>query len=157
MAPLADTADSLTAFTQRTVYTVRPDETVREAAKRMCRHDVGALVVTDEPDGTPLGIITDRDVVWMIAEGLDPALAVVGSLLQIPLHTVRVSDGLAAAARAMRTHGVRRLPILDDTGRLAGLVSLDDLLGVLGREVADLAATVDAEIARERRLAPPRS
>jgi CBS domain-containing protein len=157
MTPTADTTDSLIAFTQRAVHTVRPAETVREAARRMCRHEVGALVVTDQPDGTPLGIITDRDIVWMIAEGLDPAVAVVGSLLQLPLHTVRVSDGLAAAARAMRTHGVRRLPILDETGRLAGLVSLDDLLGVLGREVADLAATVDAEIARERRLAAPRA
>lgn len=157
MTPTADTTDSLIAFTQRAVHTVRPAETVREAARRMCRHEVGALVVTDEPDGTPLGIITDRDIVWMIAEGLDPAVAVVGSLLQLPLHTVRVSDGLAAAARAMRTHGVRRLPILDETGRLAGLVSLDDLLGVLGREVADLAAAVDAEIARERRLAAPRA
>jgi CBS domain-containing protein len=157
MTPTADTTDSLIAFTQHAVHTVRPAETVREAARRMCRHEVGALVVTDEPDGTPLGIITDRDIVWMIAEGLDPAVAVVGSLLQLPLHTVRVSDGLAAAARAMRTHGVRRLPILDETGRLAGLVSLDDLLGVLGREVADLAAAVDAEIARERRLAAPRA
>jgi len=157
MTPTADTTDSLIAFTQRAVHTVRPAETVREAARRMCRHEVGALVVTDQPDGTPMGIITDRDIVWMIAEGLDPAVAVVGSLLQLPLHTVRVSDGLAAAARAMRTHGVRRLPILDETGRLAGLVSLDDLLGVLGREVADLAAAVDAEIARERRLAAPRA
>jgi CBS domain-containing protein len=153
MALNSDPRGSLAAFTQRDVYTVRPDETVREAARRMCRHGVGALVVTDEPDGTPIGMITDRDVVWMIAEGLDPTAAVVGSLLQLPLHTIRVSDGLADAARAMRTYGVRRLPILDEADRLVGLVSLDDLLDVMGRELADLTQAVNTEIARERRLA----
>jgi CBS domain-containing protein len=149
----SDTGGSLAAFTRRTVHTVLPDETVLEAARRMCRHGVGALVVTDEPDGTPIGMITDRDVVWMIAEGLDPAVAVVGSLLQLPLHTIRVSDGFAAAARAMRTYGVRRLPILDEAGRLVGLVSLDDLLDVMGREISDLTIAVNTEIGRERRLA----
>lgn len=149
----SDAGDSLAAFTRRTVHTVRLDETVGEAARRMCRHGIGALVVTDESGGIPIGMITDRDLVWMIAEGLDPKEAVVGSLLLSPLHTVRVSDGLADAARAMRAHGVRRLPILDEANRLVGLVTFDDLLGVMGREIADLAAVVDAEIGRERRLA----
>ena len=143
---------SLVTFTQRPVYTVLGSHTMLEAAKRMCHHAVGALVVTDSDGTTPLGIITDRDIVWMITEGLDPKAAEVSQFARAPLHTVSVNETVAAAVHKMREHGVRRLPIVDGERRLVGLVSLDDVLTLMGQEMADIAATISGELAFEHRI-----
>jgi CBS domain-containing protein len=142
---------SLAALTQKPVYTVQPTETVARAARLMCDHSVGALVITDESGVTPLGVITDRDLVWLIAEGFDPQAAV-GQFVHSPLHTARVTDSLSEVTRKMQEHGVRRLPIVDQEARLIGMVSLDDVLVVLGRELAEVAGAISGELARERRI-----
>ena len=143
---------SLAALTQKPVYTVQPTETVARAARLMCDHSVGALVITDESGVTPLGVITDRDLVWLIAEGFDPQVAAVGQFVHSPLHTARVTDSLSEVTRKMQEHGVRRLPIVDQEARLIGMVSLDDVLVALGRELAEVAGAITGELARERRI-----
>jgi CBS domain-containing protein len=143
---------SLAELAQKALYTVTPTDKVARAARLMCEHSVGALVISDESGVTPLGVITDRDLVWMVAEGLDPKVAVVAQFVGAPLHTARVTDGLAEVTRKMREHGVRRLPIVDSENRLIGLVSLDDVLVLLGRELADVAGTITSEIEHERRI-----
>jgi len=143
---------SLAKFTQKPVYTVQPADTVARAARLMCDHSVGALVITDDSGVTPLGVITDRDLIWMIAEGLDPQVAEVGQFVQSPLHMACVTDGLSEVAHKMQEYGVRRLPIADRENHLLGIVSLDDILVLLGRELADVAAAVTSELAHERRI-----
>jgi len=143
---------SLTKLTQKPVYSVQPTDTVAKATPLMCDHSVGALVITDATGVTPLGVITDRDLIWMIAEGLDPQVAEVGQFVHAPLHTARVTDSLSEVTHKMREHGVRRLPIVDQEGRLIGLVSLDDVLVLLGRELADAAGAISGEMAHERRI-----
>jgi CBS domain-containing protein len=147
---------SLTQLTMVPVRTVQPSTTVAEAARVMCDHAVGALVITDASEVTPLGIITDRDLVWMIAEGLDPRHATIDQFMRSSLQTVRIGESLADAARKMREHGVRRLPIVDQDGRLVGIVSLDDVLRLLGRELADVAAAIGSELEHERSIAQAR-
>jgi CBS domain-containing protein len=147
---------SLAELAQRPLVTVKPTDTLATAARLMCDRSVGALVITDDSGATPLGIITDRDLVWMVAERLDPSVAEVGQFVHSPLQTVRVSDSLTEVARTMRTHGVRRLPIVDTEQRLIGLVSLDDLLMRLGRELADVAGVVTAELEHERGIGAAR-
>jgi len=68
------------------------------------------------------------------------------------LQTVHVSDSLSDATKKMRESGVRRLPIVDQESRLLGIVSLDDILVLLGRELADVAATITSEFEHERRI-----
>ncbi|MBP1686907.1 MAG: hypothetical protein H6Q33_3050 [Deltaproteobacteria bacterium] len=145
---------SLTELTRAAVRTIQPSATVAEAARLMCEQSVGALVITDASEVTPLGIITDRDLVWMMAEGLDARRATVEQFARSPLQTVHVSDSLSEATKKMRASGVRRLPIVDQEGRLIGLVSLDDILVLLGRELADVAATITTELEHERRIRP---
>jgi CBS domain-containing protein len=147
----------LTDIPPRTVHTVKPSATIATAARLMCTRSVGALVVTGEDDEVPHGIITDRDLVWMISEGLDPKVAIVGEFLQGTLVTARLSDRLADVVERMRAVGVRRLPVLDASGRLAGIVSLDDVLVLLGREIADAAAAITTELGHERQIGAKRS
>lgn len=144
---------SLHALTQRPLRTVESSCTVREAAQRMADHSVGALVVTDASGETPLSLVTDRDLVIMLAEGLDPDRATLESLAAPPLETIDVGCRPADAAHRMRKLGVRRLPIVDAERRLVGIVSLDDILVALGREMADVENTIRSEISHERHRA----
>lgn len=147
---------SLAQLTLAPVRTIQPSATVAEAARLMCEQSVGALVITDASGVTPLGIITDRDLVWMIAEGLDPREAVVDQFLRGTLQTVRISESLSDATKKMRETGVRRLPIVDQENHLLGIVSLDDILVLLGRELADAAAAITGELQHERRIGAAR-
>lgn len=139
----------LTDFPRGPIHTIRPSTTAAAAARLMCTHSVGALVITDESEDTPLGIITDRDLVWMISEGLDPKVATVNEFIRGPLATARLTDSLADVTKRMRAAGVRRLPVLDPENHLVGLISLDDILVLLGREVSDLAAAITTGMAHE--------
>jgi CBS domain-containing protein len=143
---------SLAELTRKSLHTVEPSDTVAKAARLMCDHSAGALVITDASGVTPLGVITDRDLVWMIAEGLDPRQAEVGQFVHAQLQTAAVSDGLSDVTRKMREQGVRRLPIVDADARLIGLVSLDDVLVLLGRELADAAGAITSELEHERAI-----
>jgi CBS domain-containing protein len=116
-------------------------ESVSAAARRLRDHHVGCLVVTRE--GRPVGILTDRDlVIRVVAEGLDPATTRIDDVLTYDPVTLRESDTIDAAAQCMRQHGVRRLPIVDDTGKVAGIVTADDLLVQLGRQLSALGEAI---------------
>jgi CBS domain-containing protein len=108
-----------------TVVTAPSLTPVREVAELMRERNVGAIVLT-AADGAPVGVITDRDVtVAVVAEGRDaagPADAHASS----PVVTGEPDMALADAAELMARFGVRRLPVLD-AGRLAGIVTLDDI------------------------------
>ncbi|MDP3940484.1 MAG: CBS domain-containing protein [Deltaproteobacteria bacterium] len=140
---------SLEKLTRRPVRTVHPTSTVTEAAREMVEFSVGAVVVTSPHDNSPLGIITDRDLVVLLAEGGDPRKATIEGLVRAPIRTASVKETLHDVTRKMHHYGVRRIPIVDEEGRLVGIVSLDDVLLLLGQEMADLAGTIEAEIVQE--------
>jgi CBS domain-containing protein len=147
---------TLAELAHRPVRTVEAGCTLIEAARLMIRHSVGALVITD-PSGTrPTGIVTDRDLVVMISEGLDPEGATVDCLVKAPLTTIPVDASLREVTDLMHKHGVRRLPVVDRKDQLIGLVSLDDVLVLLGRELADAAAAIEEGLSHERALAAVR-
>jgi len=89
----------------------------------------------------------------MIGEGLDADRATLECLAHTPLETIAVGASLADAAHRMREVGVRRLPIVDAERRLVGIVSLDDGLVALGREMADVERTIRGELSHERHAA----
>lgn len=137
----------------RDVVIVRRDDSVLQAARLMRTYHVGDVLVVDERDGVrvPVGIITDRDlVVEIMAMELAPAVMTVGDIMAPELGAVNESCGLFEAIQYMRGKAIRRLVVLNDTnGSLAGIVTLDDLLGVLGEELAGLAHLVERERDRE--------
>jgi CBS domain-containing protein len=118
---------------------------VLEAARLMRHHHVGDLVVVDNPqdERTPLGIVTDRDlVVDVLAAGLDPATTTLGSLMRRPLVIASETEDSSAAIERMRSHGVRRVPVVDHAGRLIGIVTLNDLLKLAIDEASGLLGVI---------------
>ena len=138
---------SVEKLMQKSVCTVDRSTSLIDAAKQLMQHSVGALVITESTK--PVGIITDRDLVAMIAKGLDPEKTSVDWFSQPRLETVGIDDAIEVATKKMRESGVRRLPVLDADGRLAGLLSLDDVLVLLGRELSDVASAVETGLVQE--------
>jgi CBS domain-containing protein len=113
------------AMTRR-AETIGPDETLQAAARAMKHLDVGTLVVCDR--GGAIGILTDRDIVVRgIAEGRNPAEADVRSAMTPQVLACRETDELESAATRMAEGAVRRLVVLDASGKLAGMLSVDDV------------------------------
>lgn len=105
---------------------IHPDATVADAAAIMRRMDVGALPVCD---GSRLvGMLTDRDItVRSTADGRDPHLTTVRDVMSPGVAWATEDDPVEQAARIMREHRIRRLPIVDERHSLVGVVSLGDL------------------------------
>jgi len=131
------------------------DESVQGAALLMRKHHVGDIVVVDDVDGErlPAGIVTDRDiVVSVVALGLDPAGLQVGDIMTDDLLTADEHDDVSVTIERMRLRGIRRVPVVGEGGRLAGIVSADDLLGFLAEEMEDLARISPYQQQHERRV-----
>ena len=131
------------------------DESVQGAAFLMRKHHVGDIVVVDDADGVPVpaGIVTDRDiVVSVVALGLDPNGLQVGDIMTDDLLTADEHDDVTVTIERMRLRGIRRVPVVGEGGRLAGIVSADDLLGYLAEEMEDLSRISPYQQQHERRM-----
>lgn len=129
---------NVAAICTRLPETISRDDTVLTAAKQMLEHEVGSLVVTDE-DGAAEGIVTDRDVVMRcVAEELRPEKTPVGHVMTPDVHTVHEEAAVEVALEEMADKEVRRLVVVNDAGRVSGIVSLDDFLEGIVEATADV-------------------
>jgi sigma-B regulation protein RsbU (phosphoserine phosphatase) len=111
----------------RGVATVRPEDTLATAVRRMQEHHCGSVVIVD-PQDFPLGILTDRDVCMAALHTDKPLLYLqVEAHMHTPVHTVRERDTLTHVEGVMGLHRVRRVPVVDSWSRLVGILSIDDL------------------------------
>jgi CBS domain-containing protein len=133
---------------RREVVCVAPEASASEIARAMQREAVGAVVVSDAA-GRPLGIITDRDLALRAASLGPSQVATANALMTSPLALIELNADLEAVLHLMQKHSIRRVPVVDG-GRLVGIVTLDDLLLLLGRELADLGAAIRHSIERSR-------
>jgi CBS domain-containing protein len=137
----------------REVVFVARNETCAQAARLMREHHVGSLVVIREDalPRVPIGMITDRDLaVGVMALGLDPEKTPVEAAMPPGLVAISESEGIGRAIALMRAHGVRRLPVVDSLGALAGVVAADDLIELFAEEMSGLAGLIAAGPRRER-------
>ena len=105
-----------------------PSDAITTAAERMRREDVGALPVLEGEDGWLVGIVTDRDLVTRaIARGLQPETTRVSDVMTRDVATCLSDDPIEKAVERMEERHVRRLPIVDDDGRLMGIIAQADL------------------------------
>lgn len=148
---------SVGGICSREVISVLRADSLRTAAQSMRGHHVGALVVVDVRDGkpVPVGIVTDRDiVVGVVAKGLDADALRVEEVMSGDLVLARDTDGVAECAARMRANAVRRMPVVDLTGALIGIVTVDDVLQRLADELTALARIVGNERRREVHTRP---
>ena len=115
-----------------TIRTAAPDDRIADAARGMREEDAGFLPVVD--DGRLVGVLTDRDiVVRCIADGsVDPRSASVAQVMSTDVHTIAPEDDLDVAGERMADGEVRRLPVVEDGGRLVGILSHGNLVQATG-------------------------
>ena len=138
----------------REVITVQRDATVLHAAVLMRQYHVGDVVVIENQKNktVPIGIVTDRDiVVELVATELDCKVITVGDIIITKLIVVKDSAGVFEATQLMANKGVRRLPVVDDDGGLVGIITLDDLLLLLSKELATLTKWAAKLVTREQK------
>jgi CBS domain-containing protein len=136
----------------RQVVFTRPETPVVDAVSLMKTHHVGAVVVVREPDGerVPIGILTDRDVALAVERVLRAPQMRVGDVMSAGLVTSPERENLYDVLKKMQSHGIRRLPVVNDLGGLEGILTFDDVIELLSEELTDLAKLVAKEQKRER-------
>jgi CBS domain-containing protein len=112
----------------REVVTIASDATLSEAARLLARRRIGAVVVRDR-DGSVAGILSERDVVRAVAEESVAALGhTVGAHMTRAITTCAESDTIEDLMEAMTRGRFRHVPVVDDADRLAGIVSIGDVV-----------------------------
>jgi len=100
---------------------------LRDVARMMIDNDCGQIPVVDDAR-RPIGVITDRDIaVRVVAQGRDSNAACASDAMSSPVRTVNADCSIKDVVCAMEADKVRRLPVVDSDGRLAGIVSIADL------------------------------
>jgi signal-transduction protein with cAMP-binding, CBS, and nucleotidyltransferase domain len=116
------------------VISAPPEAKVSEIATLMAESNVGSVVITT--DDCPVGIVTDRDLVCRVmAIGKDPKKTQVSEVMSTDPVVVLDETGLYEALQIISREGVRRLPIIDCDGLLIGIITLDDIIRLLGQEM----------------------
>jgi CBS domain-containing protein len=128
----------------REVVTARPKDALAKVAELMEQHNVGTVVVAEQD--RPVGIVTDRDLALAVCRRAVSPEEHVQKVMTCPVSTMRHNEGIYKATQRMMELAVRRLPVVDEVGRLVGLVSLDDLLLLLSRELHNMAEGIRAEM-----------
>lgn len=134
------------------VVTIEPGTPLKDAAVTMARHRISGLPVVE--DGKLVGIVTESDFIARLAND-DPGLmavlfrrgepdvsGLVGEAMTADPVTIRPDEQVAAAARLMTRHQVKRLPVVDGSGTLVGVVSRADLMSVFARPDDHIAADI---------------
>lgn len=134
----------------RNVVGVARGDSIQQAAEAMRRAHVGALLVTEDGKRPEIvGIVTDRDlVVQALADGLSPKIAVDRIMSPVVASVSEEADALEALER-MCAAGVRRLMVTGPKGEPAGILSIDDVMDGLARELASAANLMKADVGRE--------
>lgn len=109
------------------VVSITPDEPTLLAARLLHRHNIGALPVCSL-DGRLRGVVTDRDIVLRcVAMESDPQTTRVREIMTRGVTTAAPADDVREAAHKMAHDQIRRLPVVDDGGKVVGMLSLGDM------------------------------
>jgi len=136
----------------RSVVHVERNTSVHETARLMRLHHVGDVIVVDRSARglLPVGIVTDRDiVVQVIAAGLDAARLTAGDIMALDLVTASEDQSAFETVEQMQRNGVRRLPVVDKMGCLAGVITGDDLLELFAIQLYSLSKVSSSERKQE--------
>ncbi len=127
-------ADPVRDLMARHLASIGTDESVRAVAQELVADEIGAVLVTAA--GAPTGLVSERDVVAVVAGSGEVDTEQAGGIMTTDLVTAAPTDSIAYVGTLMRDAGVRHIPVRDGDGAWIGLVSIRDVLGVLLDAVA---------------------
>jgi CBS domain-containing protein len=124
---------------ERDVVTCHPDENLETAARLMWDNNCGSIPVIDEY-GIPVGIVTDRDIAMscVLNHRAPWELRVSDVTNNRPLHVCGEHEDIKGALHTMQMQKIRRLPVVNDAGRLQGIISIDDAIARSEERAPDL-------------------
>ena len=135
---------SLGNLCRREVVVVNQGTPIKEAVKFMEEKNIGSVIVVG--GGRPVGIVTDRDILLRVMNrGLDPEKTSVDEVMTRDIVALREDMGLFEALEQVKGKGIRRFPIVDAKGQLKGIMTLDDILYLLGKEMSDVSSIIEKE------------
>ena len=121
----------------RRVIVIKPDATVREAARIMTKLRIGSLIVME--DDRIVGIITELDIIWkVVADDLNPNTTLVRDVMSRDVVTIKPDQTLEDAAELMVEKKIKKLPVVEDH-RLVGILTATDLISVQPKLIEALA------------------
>lgn len=123
-----------------------PHTTLDQVAKLMVQNDCGEIPIVDAADH-PVGVVTDRDIVCrVVSEGKNPVAYTAETCMSQPVVTVDADAPIDEVVSTMEKHQIRRVPVVDNEGRCAGIISQADLAWTEEpREIAELVREVSRE------------
>lgn len=133
---------SVIDIARETVVTVEPDASLSDVVRTMRSNRVGSVVVVEENE--PIGLVSDRDLALEVLDGEGANEETpVSDIISGEIRTVSANTGVYDLVDLMSDTGVRRLPVVDDDD-LVGIVSLSDVVVLLGMELQHVANTIRA-------------
>jgi CBS domain-containing protein len=128
------------------VVTADRDTPIATIVAMMSEQDVGTVVITE--DDRPVGIITDRKIAMAMEETPDLTDSSVEELMTEDPVAIEEDAEMFDALQTLAENDVRRVPVIDDEGELAGILSIDDVLVILSGELSAVSDVVQAQSPR---------
>ena len=125
---------------KREVVTVdiNDNPSVLDVAKLMAKHRIGSVVVVEDSNNKPIGIITERDIIKKVsAQNKVADQVAVRHVMSSPLIAVKSIDSIDTAAEAMAKNKVKRLVVLEQDGKMIGVLSVSDIAKKLAKIMTD--------------------
>jgi CBS domain-containing protein len=124
---------------------VTPDADLGKVAKLMADHNVGAIPVVENQDSKKVvGVVTDRDIaIRAVAQGKNPVQMKAQEVMSTKIVTVKQDDDIQDVTKLMEKHQVRRVPVVDENGKMCGMVAQADIaLKTTDQTTADVVQTI---------------
>jgi CBS domain-containing protein len=129
---------------QTNVVSVSPHTTIAFVSDLMKQKNIGCVIITE--DHKPVGIVTDRDLALRVdLTAAEKAVDPISTVMTHEVCTIRKDTGIFEAVQVMKSSRVRRLPVVDMGGRLVGLITVDDIVRLLARELGEIARVIGNE------------
>ncbi|MFO0870643.1 MAG: CBS domain-containing protein [Pirellulales bacterium] len=122
-----------------------PQEPLSAIVQRMHEQNVGAVVIVDDRRRV-VGLITDRDVALALGRQRANTATPAAEVMSTEVKTIWADQGIFNATQYLLGHQVRRLPVVNRQDELVGLISVDDLLGLLARELFNVARALEPSL-----------
>jgi CBS domain-containing protein len=133
------------------VVTISPERTIAEACWLIKDKNIGCLVV--ESHGKICGILTDRDIVLKVTgEDKEPMTTMVEEVMTRDPVRISVNRSVRELVSLMHTRHVRRVPIVDGSDTVLGMVTMDDLIALFGDELSELGKAISERFGQEKHI-----